>query len=253
MLKYANTQVVFQEFPGETTLAINLTNCPHHCPGCHSQYLWDDKGTVLDLAELGRLVDPIKDNITCIGFMGGDNDIPTLLDLVGAARCIWSGLKYGWYSGDDFWTDEMMYLFDYVKFGSYKKKLGGLNNPKTNQVMYKHIYNGIGPQDSTFDMWLNITKYFWHDTPQDLKDVYLKATYNNIALIHRVTAQTSLFTMNGLTTDGYETKCENTTEENFVKGYIMTLNGQTPPDECLVKEYRRKVGEKEWHRVEKDC
>lgn len=253
MLKYANTQVVFQEFPGETTLAINLTNCPHKCPGCHSPHLWKDEGTHLTIDELSNLIDPIKNNITCVGFMGGDADFNELTNLVGVARFVYPSLKMGWYSGNDFWSDEMMQLFDYVKFGSYKKELGGLNSPTTNQVMYKHIYNGIYPHDSTFNMWLNITKYFWQNTPKDLKDLYIKITYNNIALIHRVTNKTSLFTMVGLTTDGYETKLEGPTEENFVKGYIMTLNGQTPPEECMTQEYRRKVGETKWEKFRPVC
>ena len=28
MLKYVDTDIVFQEFPDEVTLAINLSNCP---------------------------------------------------------------------------------------------------------------------------------------------------------------------------------------------------------------------------------
>ena len=37
-LKYVNTQEVFQEFPDEITLAINISKCPCHCRGCHSNY-----------------------------------------------------------------------------------------------------------------------------------------------------------------------------------------------------------------------
>lgn len=249
MLKYANTQVVFQEFPGETTLAINITGCPNHCPGCHSPHLWKDEGTPLTVETLSELINPYKDTITCVGFMGGDQDPKAIQHLVGVMKCMYPGLKYGWYSGNNFWSDEMMEMFDYVKFGSYKKNLGGLDSPTTNQVMYKHIYNDSG----TFSMWLNITKYFWKDTPKDLKELYIRTTYNNIAIIHRVTSQTSLFTMVGLTTDGYETKLEGPTEENFVKGYIMSLNGQTPPEECITHEYRRKFGETKWEKFKPVC
>lgn len=246
MLKYANTQVVFQEFPGETTFAINLTNCPHHCEGCHSPHLWKDEGTPLTVEELSRLIAPIEKNITCIGFMGGDGDFNELIDLVGVARCMYPTLKIGWYSGNDAWSDEMMHLFDYVKFGSYKKELGGLDSPTTNQMMFKHIYNGIGPQDSTFDMWLNITKCFWRGTSEPEKKHLLSITYNQVAAIRKIMLETSIFSMVGLTTDGYETKNEMPSEENWVKGTIMLLNGQTPPKECYIRGYRRKVGEKEW-------
>ena len=37
MLKYANFDIVFQEVPEEVTLAINISNCPNQCPGCHSK------------------------------------------------------------------------------------------------------------------------------------------------------------------------------------------------------------------------
>ena len=47
MLKYVNTGIVFQEIPDEVTLAINISNCPCHCPGCHSHYLWEDVGLPL--------------------------------------------------------------------------------------------------------------------------------------------------------------------------------------------------------------
>ena len=49
MLKYVNTGVVFQEIPDEVTLAINISNCPCRCPGCHSHYLWEDIGTLMPL------------------------------------------------------------------------------------------------------------------------------------------------------------------------------------------------------------
>ena len=44
MLKYVNYDIVFQEFPDEVTLAINLSLCPVCCPGCHSQFLQTDVG-----------------------------------------------------------------------------------------------------------------------------------------------------------------------------------------------------------------
>lgn len=73
MLKYTNTQVVFREIPDEITLAINISGCPNHCEGCHSSYLAHDIGTELSFNELLRLIS-INPGITCIAFMGGDQD-----------------------------------------------------------------------------------------------------------------------------------------------------------------------------------
>lgn len=42
MVRYHNFDIVFAEIPDETTLAINITNCPNRCPGCHSPHLQRD-------------------------------------------------------------------------------------------------------------------------------------------------------------------------------------------------------------------
>ena len=59
MLKYVNHDIVFQEFPDEVPLAINLSLCPNGCPGCHSAYLQGNVGDELteeeaDVARRGR-------------------------------------------------------------------------------------------------------------------------------------------------------------------------------------------------------
>ena len=56
MIKYTDTEVVFREFPDEITLAINISNCPIHCKGCHSPELWDDIGEKLTYTKLELLV-----------------------------------------------------------------------------------------------------------------------------------------------------------------------------------------------------
>ena len=71
MLRYINTDIVFQEFPDEVTLAINISGCPCRCPGCHSQFLWANRGDELTAETLSALIHGAKDTITCVGFMGG--------------------------------------------------------------------------------------------------------------------------------------------------------------------------------------
>ena len=63
MMKYVDVKEVFAEIPDEITLAISISGCPIHCPGCHSQYLWTDIGEPLTeeaLAEMLKNGDIIK-------------------------------------------------------------------------------------------------------------------------------------------------------------------------------------------------
>jgi len=157
MIRYSNYSVVFQEFPGETTLAINLTCCPHKCPGCHSPWLWEgrDPGEALTDEVLESLIKKYGRHITCVGFMGGDNDTQRLLELARKVKEIKPNLRVGWYSGRSCWSDLLLDPFDYCKFGPYREELGGLDNPNTNQIMLRRINYEGGTQ------WLDITPYFY--------------------------------------------------------------------------------------------
>lgn len=146
-LKYANTQVVFTEVPNEISLAINITGCTIHCKGCHSQWLWSNKGKELTKDELHNLIENNK-GITTVLFMGGDNFINQLAELTKDIKCHYPNLKVAWYSGRDglensrgtrrsFRIKELMTYLDYVKVGPYIKQLGGLDSPNTNQKFYR--------------------------------------------------------------------------------------------------------------------
>lgn len=160
MVKYYNAMVVFEEIPDEITLAINITNCPCHCVGCHSKFLWEDVGTELTFEELERLIKE-NDGITCVCFMGGDanpkeiNDLATYISVKN--MCNYKFLKIGWYSGKDELSEDIdISLFNYIKFGRYDEKLGGLNKETTNQKMYEVFVN----ENKEFDL-RDITSKFW--------------------------------------------------------------------------------------------
>ena len=72
MLRLASFDVVFQEIPGEVTLALNLSGCPNRCAGCHSPHLWEEVGEPLDDNLLNSLLSGYGNAITCVCFMGGD-------------------------------------------------------------------------------------------------------------------------------------------------------------------------------------
>jgi len=150
MLKYVNTGVVFREIPDETTLAINISNCPNRCPGCHSQYLWADVGEVLDEAALDALVAEVRDSITCVAFMGGDADTESVMRLADYVHSHYPALKVGWYSGRIRLPKEVdRQKFDYIKIGPYLAHLGPLDSPTTNQRLYRKLADGSF-EDITF-------------------------------------------------------------------------------------------------------
>lgn len=151
MLKYVGYDIVFREIPDETTLAINISNCPCKCKGCHSSYLAEDIGT-----ELGWFDCIAKENkstslyklilankgITCVAFMGGDSDPRYLNELASRIKrgchSDIKDIKVAWYSGRQELSPEIdLANFDYIKLGPYKEECGPLDNPNTNQRLYK--------------------------------------------------------------------------------------------------------------------
>ena len=135
MLKYADVKVVFREVPDEIALAINLTNCPCHCKGCHSEYLANDFGEVLDEASVDELISR-HPGISCVSFMGGDAEPDAVFRL--AAHVREKGLKTCWYSGRPL-PEEISHLdcLDYIKTGPFIPECGPLDSPTTNQRFYR--------------------------------------------------------------------------------------------------------------------
>ena len=99
MLKYINTDIVFQEIPDEVTLAINISNCPCHCPGCHSPFLWKDVGEPLNADALEKMIGEYGKEITCVSFMGGDAEPESINQLAAYIHRKHPTFKVGWYSG----------------------------------------------------------------------------------------------------------------------------------------------------------
>lgn len=164
MLKYVDTKVVFSEIPDEITLAINISNCPCHCKGCHSPYLAEDIGERLDAwVSLGSTVldKLILENkgITCIAFMGGDSDPKTVNNCARYIRDTYQNLLIAWYSGRQELAKEIeLKNFDYIKLGPYIEEKGPLNNPNTNQRLYE--VNRLSKLPDRF-LLKDITSKFW--------------------------------------------------------------------------------------------
>ena len=153
MLKYVNTGVVFQEIPDEVTLAINICNCPCHCPGCHSRYLWDDIGMPLDTDAIDAFIERYGNDITCLSFMGGDADPVGVNQLAQYIHETYPEFKVAWYSGRLRVSPAVNKAdFDYLKIGPYIKHLGPLKSPTTNQRLYRLRDDGSF-EDITYRFW----------------------------------------------------------------------------------------------------
>ena len=156
MLKYDNYAVTFSEIPDEVCLYITLTGCPIHCPECNSKWLWEDNGTELTIRELDKLIYENK-GITCVVFGGGDGDTKALYELLflNYLNPDKKDIKFAFYSGSKNIHGYLLKFLDYYKIGPFDSKFGPLNNPMTNQRLYK-----VERHQSYNDL-IDITDKFW--------------------------------------------------------------------------------------------
>ena len=76
--------------------------------------------------------------------MGGDASPKEINELGKYIKRTFPDLKLAWYSGVQERSKEIdPYLFDYLKLGPYIKRKGPLTNPRTNQIFYRKINNGL--------------------------------------------------------------------------------------------------------------
>ena len=147
------TSVVLEEIPDRVSLAVDISNCPGDCPGCHSPFLKQDIGEELTEQIIDALV---ADNfgVNCFLFLGEGRDAASLLRLAGHVRAL--GLQAALYSGRPELEDEIWEAFDYVKTGPFVAALGPLNEPTTNQRLYRRIRAAGGKssfEDITSRLW----------------------------------------------------------------------------------------------------
>lgn len=152
-LKYLGYAVVFREVPNEVSLAFSISGCRRHCEGCHSPYLWEDKGAPL-LPDLENVIGLYGGLITCVCFMGGDQNAQELNAAIEIAKhhhlktCLYTGLDS---LHDLLSAGVLLENLDYVKVGHYDQNLGGLDSPNTNQRFY--LLQNKTPVDITWMFW----------------------------------------------------------------------------------------------------
>ena len=115
MLKCVNSRIVWLEVPKETTLAIEISQCPNRCKGCHSPEPQEDIGFDLTFDLLDSYIDKVIGAITCVCFMGGDKEPAYINELLKHVKEKYK-LKTAWYSG----KDDISYKVNMANLDFYK-------------------------------------------------------------------------------------------------------------------------------------
>lgn len=150
MLKYSYPQEVYQEVPGEISLALSISGCNLNCIGCHSSETWDkDFGKNLTFDEIRYLLTKYK-YISCILFYGGEWEIDYLTELFAFIKKN-SNIKIALYTGQNisFFSKDFLINLDYIKVGYFNKELGSLTNKNTNQRFFV-LNNGVTKEELFF-------------------------------------------------------------------------------------------------------
>ena len=174
-LKYYDVAVVFEEFPDEITLAVNISGCPCHCDNCSEPWLRPYVGTVLTNEEIDKLVES-HPGITVFGLMGGDSNYKDCRRIAEYIHLHYPNLKVGMYSGRDFMSTDILNSFDLYKIGRWidpyqfgdasewhKHNCGVLQFPYSNQLLFEKVTNAV--TGDTF--WNNVTYKFRKEIVND--------------------------------------------------------------------------------------
>lgn len=134
MLHFSAEQIVWQEVPGEVSLAYTVSGCQLGCKGCHSADSWDpQQGSPLSPAFLHQRLQDYQGLISCVLFLGGEWAEPELLKLLtltkaaGLKRCLYTGLELTELS------PAILTELTFVKTGRWLAERGGLQSLTTNQ------------------------------------------------------------------------------------------------------------------------
>ena len=127
---------MWQEVPNEVALAYTISGCPLRCFGCHSADTWTmGIGLKLTPEYFAQRLEQYSGLMSCVLFLGGEWHTQ-LTDYLKMARnknlttCLYTGLERA-----DL-KPELTEQLTYLKTGPWKRELGGLDNPRTNQRFY---------------------------------------------------------------------------------------------------------------------
>lgn len=151
---YTEVDLSPYEVPNEQSLCIYISGCQEACLNCHYPELRKNNfGTPLGMF-FKQLLELYFHQATCICFLGeGENTSKSRMELSAFAKQAAAfGKRTCLYSGRDVKLEDWMRVFDYVKLGSFQKRLGALDSSTTNQVFYQRCSDGS---------YKDITELFW--------------------------------------------------------------------------------------------
>lgn len=154
MLHYTEFCISPYEVPGEQSICIYISGCTRKCKNCHYPELQlSDNGELL-YKHFVDIVALYLKQASCICFLGEGKGLPQeKKELVLYAEYAHTkGLKACLYCGRDTVIETWMYVFDYIKLGSYREELGAIDSIMTNQHMYRKNSNN-DYDDITYLFW----------------------------------------------------------------------------------------------------
>lgn len=169
-----STGITLTEIPDRIAYFIELGNCTQHCPNCHSPYLSDTVISPPDLAGVAHMTErATKTGADAIVLMGGTTNGISDADLITICQTLGSILPLGLYSGrDDEERDKDIARrgsLHWLKTGSYREELGGLDNPRTNQRFYEledhFVFDHNGSYIQTDTIFHDLTYLFQKGAP----------------------------------------------------------------------------------------
>lgn len=137
-------QLALSEIPGEISVAIPLAGCSHVCAGCHSpQYQDKDGGDLLTTSKFDDILHKYERKASCVLLFNGEHEPDSLFCLIRISKL--RGFKVALYSGFELeeLNKDVVDMLDFIKTGSYKEKLGGINVKGTNQRLWKRKDTGL--------------------------------------------------------------------------------------------------------------
>ena len=143
MIKYLpdRVSIVLEEIPDRVSVAVDITNCPENCPGCHSPFLRQDIGEELTFERIDSLISN-NFGVNCFLLLGEGRDHQAVIRIGKYISEKYPGIAPALYSGRNQVEDDIWQVFDYVKLGPYVEKKGPLNERTTNQRLY-HVHSVI--------------------------------------------------------------------------------------------------------------